>query len=58
MSPEYVVVTHNSLSSLRANKEYSYLNKIGSKIYYSGKHDNILVKSNGKNITITPNFTP
>lgn len=58
MTPEYVIVTNTQINSLKKYKEYSYFQDLNSQIYYSGEHKHILVKSDGKNITITPNVNP
>lgn len=58
MSPKYVIVTNTQIDSLKSRKEYSYFNDLGSKIYYSGKHKHILIKSDGKNLTVIPNVNP
>jgi len=52
MSPKYVIVTNNEISSLKKRNEYRYFNEMKSEIYYSGKHNNILVTSDGNNLMV------
>ncbi len=54
MTPKYVVVT-SSRDDLSSRNEKTYLKNVGASFYYSYKHDNILMTSDGNNITVTTN---
>lgn len=57
MSPKYVVVT-NSRDELSGRSESTYLSNVGAKIYYSYRDKNILITSNGTNVSIKTNINP
>ena len=57
MSPKYVVLT-NSRDELSSRNEKDYLEDVGASFYYSYKHGNILILSNGKNLTVKTNVEP
>ncbi len=54
ITPKYVVVT-NTKDELASRSEKSYLKNAGASIYYSYKHGNILVTSDGKSVSIKTN---
>lgn len=57
MSPRYVVLT-NSRDELSTRNEKDYLEDVGSSFYYSYKHGNILILSDGKNLNVKTNVVP
>ena len=57
MKPKYVISTSNTLNDLKGRLEYRYFKEFGSEIYYSGRDDNILVTSDGENITVKTKVT-
>ena len=54
MSPKYVVLT-NSRDELSNRVEKTYLTNVGASFYYSYKHGNILMISDGTTITVKTN---
>ena len=54
ISPKYVILT-NSRDELSSRSEKSYLANVGASFYYSYKHGNILITSDGANLTIKTN---
>ena len=54
MSPKYVVLT-NSRDELSSRSEKTYLTNVGASFYYSYKHGNILMISDGTTITVKTN---
>lgn len=54
MSPKYVVLT-NSKDELSSRSEKKYLSNVGASFYYSYKHGNILMISDGNKITVKTN---
>lgn len=57
MSPQYTILT-SSNDKLSSRKEKKYLENVGSKFYYSYKNGNILILSDGENLTIKTNVNP
>ena len=57
MSPTYTIIT-SSNDKLSSRKEKKYLENVGSKFYYSYKNGNIVVLSDGKNLTVKTNVNP
>ncbi len=55
MSPKYVVLT-NSRDELSSRSEKTYLTNVGASFYYSYKHGNILMISDGEKITVKTNI--
>ena len=54
ISPKYVILT-NSRDELSSRSEKSYLANVGASFYYSYKHGNILITSDGANLAIKTN---
>lgn len=54
ISPKYVILT-NSRDELSSRSEKSYLANVGASFYYSYKHGNILITSDGSNLAIKTN---
>ena len=54
ISPKYVILT-NSSDELSSRVEKTYLKNVGASFYYSYKHGNILITSDGTNLAIKTN---
>ncbi len=55
ISPKYVILT-NSKDELSSRSEKTYLKNVGASFYYSYKDGNILVSSDGLNVSIKTNI--
>ena len=55
MTPKYVIIPNYNYTSYPNSSNKSKLNKIGASIYQNGRDGNIVLKSDGNNITIKKN---